>query len=181
MTEILTDKQISFNTDLKNFKLRAGRYLVVDPCYVFGDDDALWSKICDAFYPNDDNPKEWKRELVMSVDNDKVYMFGTNSGDGVYPVYQDHSQIGSCGVDAGLLSFIPKEVVDEIDCSLTRTGGGDLGTWVDIDDDYKVKYEDGDVSVANLFVDTSFSNPDYNDDDGYYDSDDDYDDMMTNR
>ena len=156
MTEILSDKQIYFNADLRTFKLRAGRYLVIDPCYIFGNDNALWDRICNALFPN----KETLEQLVMSIDNDKVYIFGTNSGDGVYPVYQESVQIGDCGVDAGLLSFIPKEVIDGIE-----NADDGLGVWVDIVDDAKVFYEEGDVTVGDLFVDTSFTNENYNDDD----------------
>lgn len=79
-----------------------GKVIVTDPCYVFGDvENDFWSDFCGVLWEDSGNK-------VFQVDCTKIFVLGTNSGDGEYPVLdKDENIVGRCGVDAGLLSIIP--------------------------------------------------------------------------
>jgi hypothetical protein len=91
-----------------------------------------------------------------------VVMFNTAYGDGNYPVLNDGVLLGNSGVDAGLLSFIPAELIEELEAS------DFLGTWVELPYDSKFRVEGGDAHVGPLFVDTCGC---YEDEDGDDDED----------
>lgn len=134
-------------------RLNAGKYLVIDPCYVFGNPDVLWSDICDAFYPKDEEKHgRGYDSITMTVETEsgkhKVVMFSTAYGDGEYPVFDNDEYVGSSAVDAGLLSFVPAELIEEIEAS------DHLGTWVQLTEDAKFNFEGGDAELGNIFVDT---------------------------
>ena len=146
-----TMPKFSFAPD-KVTRLLVGKYLVIDPCYVFGNPDVLWSDICNAFYPPEDKHGHGYESVTMKVETESgthtVVMFGTAYGDGEYPVFDNDEYIGSSAVDAGLLSFVPAELIEEIDAS------DHLGTWVQLVEDAKVNIEGGDATCGNIFVDT---------------------------
>jgi hypothetical protein len=135
----------------KNERLAAGRYLVIDPCYVFGKPRELWSRICNELKEGPD--RDARDPLIMTVDNNKVFIFSTAYGDGCYPVSQDEEVIGECGVDAGLLSFIPEKLITSLNHKRE-----DLGTWVDIDMDSIIEWQSipGNVQIDNVYVDTNY-------------------------
>lgn len=136
---------VTFRSPTNTEILKNGKYLVIDPCYVFDDD---WGVICDALSDMDNRNEN---SLVMEYNNYKVYMFNTAYGDGEYPVFVNNTTIGHCGVDAGLLSFIPIRLIDEMG------GKSGLGTMVELQSDSRISGDGdwgrgGDVSVGNVYV-----------------------------
>jgi len=100
-------------------KIPNGKAWIGDPCYVFPD--THWANLCSLMFPQK-GPKshlpavnDWNgAEVIVEVD-DKEYKFwiiGTASGDGCYSLTKNGSMISdSLGVDAGLLSVIPLNVL----------------------------------------------------------------------
>ena len=149
------------------FNLKAGKYICIDPCYIFPDEE--WSDLCDCF-----EYKGFKKQkgncssftrvdqcegLEMSYKGEKFVVIGTRHGDGGYPIKNGRQIIGELSVDAGLLAVIPLElatswpefeekkdlgVIVEIKCDtvLNVSGGNfDFGRFsVKTDDDEEDSY-----------------------------------------
>ena len=121
-----------------------GRYLIVDPCYIFEND---WKKICDEI----DNDNNW---LVMTINNFNVFMFGTTNGDGEYKVGN-----GKCLVDSGLLSIIPEGLITSLD-----KADDVFGVWGELHGDITI-VEVGIVKIGSFVIDTSVEEDDEEDGD----------------
>lgn len=124
-----------------------GRYLITDPCYVYGDSD--WSKFCDLLFAN--------REPItlLEIDGKLVAAMSTAYGDGGYPVFNPKTKTyaGSFGVDAGLFAFIPwcddkpafYGTVVELDGILTyQNGNAYINGQIVVDTNGEVDFEDED-------------------------------------
>ena len=154
---------VTFHKVIPNAKLTKGKYLVIDPCYVFGEPGLLWTTICNGLSHYEETCGLGKVDSVfMSVvtksNNYQVLIFGTAYGDGVYPVIDDGRCLGNAGVDAGLLSFIPAELIKEI-------GASDrLGVWVELPESASIEVSNGDARIGSLFVDTGGCTEDNEDD-----------------
>jgi hypothetical protein len=108
----------------------SGKLWIVDPCYVVPDE--LWNSVCGQMFS--EKFKNCSEYLFRSCGMD-FFVIGTAYGDGTYPVYRNGVRIGSCGVDAGLLSAIPVELVQiwrNIDSS--NQAPEKLGVLVDVGD-----------------------------------------------
>jgi len=124
-------------------------YYVVDPCYVFTDDQ-FWDAFCQFSFEG--MPEGGvKPEVWMEVNDMPVYTFSTNYGDGVYPVttMSPKELMGEVGVDSGTLSFIPYKLVKE----LGQVGRGS-GTYVGELEGVPL-YNDGDVTFGHIVITTS--------------------------
>jgi hypothetical protein len=137
----LTDKVLSL----------VGKYWIGDPCYVFSDND--WSKLCDLIFPDGDATFDDSNNVrVVKVDDDYAFLFGTFSGDGVYPARIDNVKIGSLGVDAGMLSVIPVKLLKKYNWGESKRHG----IIVDFDgSSNKMSVSDGDFVYGKLVINTS--------------------------
>lgn len=91
----------------------SGKYWVGDPCYIFPDKE--WSKLCSLMYPNHNEPEfdDSNTIRVVNVNGIHCYLFGTAHGDGSYELKDSGNELAILGVDAGMLSMIPMELVKE--------------------------------------------------------------------
>lgn len=118
-------KQTSLVTKaVEKTKFPAGRYLITDPCYVFGNPHEFWLEICHVL--ND-------RETALEIGGYPVVIVGTAYGDGEYPILREHraqfTQLGTSGVDAGLLAIIPEAAVNEFG---EKRDYSQLGVWIEL-------------------------------------------------
>lgn len=122
-------------------ELKKGKYLVVDPCYIYPDDD--WSDFGDIYFKTGDG------EIETKYGN--FFVCGTAYGDGSYQLKRGGAVIGTMGVDAGLLSVIPLEILKKWGCTDSR-----LGCLIDVED-CEISYNGGDFEFGGFSVNTSGS------------------------
>lgn len=145
--------------------LKAGTYVITDPCYVFPDE--MWSDLCDQIFCRDDNCPE---SGVIEMDGHKVWWGQTKHGDGGYFVRHHGGKVGEFGVDAGMFAIFPLEFVqkfkpdllNEITLACTTAIPGGV-----------VSYDDGDMDVGPITVCTSGTDRDDEDEDMDGEDDDD--------
>jgi len=103
-----------------------GKFWVGDPCYIFADNS--WQKLCKLMCPTHTDPDFDDRDTVrvVEVDGVKCYLFGTAYGDGTYNLKQSDEVIGKLGVDAGMLSIIPMEIVKLRGWGKTKWAGTEI-------------------------------------------------------
>lgn len=100
-----------------------------DPCYVVPDH--MWGSFCDAWQSfekqHEENPdnEQLPRCYVAEtrVSNTRFFCWSTAYGDGSYKLFVDNKEVASLGVDAGTLSAIPVELLDQWRAS------GDIGDY----------------------------------------------------
>lgn len=109
----LTEREISLS----------GEYWFGDPCYVFPDDE--WQQLCKLMFPNHNEPDfDDKYQIrVVNVNGVHCYLFGTAYGDGSYDLKDSGEDIAELGVDAGMLSMIPIELVNAKGWGETKWAG----------------------------------------------------------
>lgn len=128
--------------------LQSGRYWVIDPCYILGQ-DPFWSDLCLYSYRLDESDFG-AAPFRIDLDSQEVYVFQTRWGDGLYPVTDGKTQ-GNAPVDSGMLCLVPESIV---------TGMGldsCLGVSVELARSSLPVYEDGDLRCGNVTVFTSGS------------------------
>ncbi len=89
---------------------------------------------------------------IVSADNQPCFIGHTAYGDGVYSLKYKGKNVASLGVDAGLLSLIPIELVKSWG-NLEKAKR--LGHIITMDKSFKVKYNNGDFSWPNYRIKTS--------------------------
>jgi len=118
------------------FKLQTGKYVIIDPCYVYPDKE--WHEFCHLI----DNGDSW----VVTYNGTPFFVWSTAYGDGSYPVYTNAgSKVGSCSVDAGLLSVIPYDLFQS-----KRAAA--LGVVVDVTRDCVASVDDSNVMIGTQFT-----------------------------
>lgn len=143
-------------------KVQAGTYYVGDLCYVIKSDD-MWSKVCDAMYPDGGNHSV---EGLIVVDGYEMVTYSTMYGDGTY--YDAFSN--EYPVDAGLIGLISVDAIEKINGG---TVDMTLGNVVTFEEDFVCDSEDGVLTFGNIIIHTEGS--DVDDDEDYIDYDDDED------
>jgi len=129
----------------------AGKYVVIDPCCVFGENDDNWKIFCNLINNGDDNN-------VLKIDNALVPVFRTAYGDGGYPVFDVTTgymkELGGIGVDAGLTALVPYKFF--VNKKFNDKPLENLGLVVNINKS-KIDLEDrwGNWKIDNIFVVTS--------------------------
>ena len=134
-------------------RLPAGEYVVIDPCYVYGEDDNFWQHFVDLLYKDRDDFVDG----YFEIDGHLIYCFGTKWGDGIYPVYEKGNEIGTCGVDAGMLALIPASVVTN----------DRLGVHIRLDRPLRPsEWDEGNIKIGDYEIKTSgFDEPEDEDED----------------
>lgn len=133
----------------------AGRYIVIDPCYIFPDEH--WGSFVSNNYDNGEEGKDLQGADV-ELETGRFFFCATAYGDGEYPLFRGCSEhLGDLGVDAGILSLIP------IDLAKTWPEFEEnkhLGIEVNVDEDFAIRIlgrgsRPGDWKFSNYRVITS--------------------------
>lgn len=145
---------------MKTYKLNRsvqlkGKYFIGDPCYAISDDND-WQELCKLMFPNgvaefDDSNNIRVVEIEHNNKVYKCYLFGTAYGDGSYPLCKDGDLVDHLGVDAGMLSLIPAEL-------LQKENYGEsvhCGVFMDIDEDDMMLVNNGNFTYGSLDINTS--------------------------
>jgi hypothetical protein len=144
----------------------SGKVYVGDPCYVINDSD--WDHVCDLMINEDFDDRNKLR--VFEINNVKSYWFGTAYGDGCYSLLENKFPIpiAMLGVDAGLLSLIPVEILKETNPNFDLSKVEKFGHIIDVDKSMLYSLNNGNLEFGPYFIDTA----------GLYDDDidDEYDD-----
>lgn len=133
-------------------KLPPGRYWVGDPCYVYPD--AEWSQFCGVLNgAREDSDPTFG--IVFEYGGTPFFVSQTAYGDGCYELFFDGMhKLGECGVDAGLLSVIPEQLVklwEPKENSRENYGG----VWVSIQEECKASSNGGDVKFGKHYIQTT--------------------------
>ena len=103
------------NNTKKDF---SGDVLLIDPCYIKGKLSDRWDDFCKLMFADYLNSDICKKGLLQFCGAEILYC-GTAYGDGGYGVKLNGTEIGVCGVDAGLLCAVSVEDLDKI-CSFEQ-------------------------------------------------------------
>jgi hypothetical protein len=120
-----------------------GEVWVGDPCYVMDD----WDNFCEKLFAVEKENKGYSDRdgVKMVTDKGSFFVCGTNCGDGVFPVKAHGYQKGTVGVDAGLLSIIPMEMIAED----KRARAKDLGFITQVDGTVEAREGDFSIDIDN--------------------------------
>lgn len=138
-------------------KFPKGEYLVCDPCYPYPKGE--WQEFCKSL---SDIPG------VLEYDGLQFFVWGTAFGDGMYPLVGPKDVEGTLGVDAGLLSIIPKALIEkwgamEKMADYEKRG---LVAWAKMKRAFEVREDQGDAFFGGYGVLTSALLDDDEDDEG---------------
>jgi hypothetical protein len=122
-------------------KLPKGKYVIIDPCYVFGDDTKFWDDFVGFSFPKAMNGRG-RGPFTVETNGKKWVTWSTRYGDGVYPVSQDMVVMGKAGVDAGCLAIVPEELVEDTE----------MGVAVTVNHDTVPDIKEGDAEIDNVYV-----------------------------
>ena len=137
----------------KGTALPAGDYYISDPSYFFFQDNqpgwiALLNKT-NYFGSYDDERNCLPRYLqhgVFSLENKLFAVSSTAFGDGCYHVYDRlDEKIGICGVDAGCIAAIPKNMVELDEVKLPHHGHYSEHTF---DSDFTINFIDDEITFT---------------------------------
>lgn len=149
----LTDREISLS----------GKYWIGDPCYVFPDEE--WQQLCKLMYPEGKADFEDRDIIrVVNVNGIHCYLFGTAYGDGSYDLKDSGEDIAELGVDAGMLSMIPIELVNAKGWGETKWAGHVVTLK---GGKKRIGVDNGDFFFGKLSINTSGDDESYED----YDND----------
>lgn len=160
-------------TDLGDIRhqVKAGTYVITDPCYVFPDD--MWADLCDQIFCHEDKDGKSPEAGVIEMDGHKIWWGQTAHGDGGYAVRVYGGKVGEFGVDAGLFAIFPVEFVQKykpdmlnsptLACTLSMPAGA-------------VSYDGGDMDCGQVAVCTSGADHDEDDQEEESEEEDDIED-----
>lgn len=146
--------------------LPAGTYYVGDPCYVIKDEE--WMQALDetnyfnvfaspeAVLKAEYNPKHLMNGVFLyhvEGDDPPFHLAAsiTKYGDGEYPCKESGSEIGTCGVDAGLIAVIPVAMIEKYG----QESGLALGVIHQFNTSFGIRYSDGTISFGDVSVYTN--------------------------
>lgn len=148
--------------------LPAGKYWIGDPCYMLDETRGYdWGKLLDqtryfGLYPD---VEEWYKKPYASdqggefvINGHKMYAHSTQYGDGGY--YDQHGH--DYGVDAGLLSIIPIELIGD----LNEPDVARLGHIHDMPEPFTCHYDNGTIYFGHIVIPTGDED---DDEDSYWD------------
>jgi len=135
----ISPEKYTFHQNQKKFK--AGKYLIVDPCYVIGG-DPFWQALCNYSFPSGEENRD---PIYVTIGEYEIFCWGTAYGDGCYPV-SDGSNSGNAGVDAGMLSVVPMEFIEENNLDF----GKENGVIVTLEKNSIPYVNDGNLTLGNI-------------------------------
>lgn len=144
----------TYKLENNSVKLK-GKYFIGDPCHAISDKKD-WAELCGLMFPDDgvaDFDDSNNIRVVEIEYNNKVhkcYLFGTAYGDGSYPLYKDGNLVDYLGVDAGMLSLIPAEL-------LQKENYGEsvhCGAFMDIDENDMMLVSNGNFTYGSFDINT---------------------------
>ena len=136
-------------------KLKPGKYVIGDPCYVVKD--SLWLEYCELL---DKSEAEKKQGLVV-LRGVEMFASSTAYGDGVY---LDKATGEDFAVDAGLIGATPLDQGIEEE-GLDFVALANLGAVKYIGQEFGcIEIENGLIKIENYIIDTDPSNDYYYDD-----------------
>jgi len=130
-------------------EMNAGKYRVTDPCYFLGHDDDFWQGFCQFMFG--ENSTFSDDCYTIEIEGHKILAFGTAYGDGCYPTLENGSEIGSSGVDAGMLSLIPLELYEILKGHLGDNDDSSAPT-VEMNRSFTPDVHDGDCEFGNYQI-----------------------------
>jgi hypothetical protein len=139
LTNTFTGTTVGYSFREGEESMKAGKYLVIDPCYFLGHDDPFWNDLCAFSFPENEKSRD---TFTIEIEGHKVLVWGTAFGDGEYPTLDGGCIIGRSGVDAGVLSLVPVELLDVLP-HLAPVDDQTAPT-VEIKHDFEPFVEDGD-------------------------------------
>lgn len=142
-------------------RLKAGTYVITDPCYVFPDE--MWSDLCDKIFCREDDvdgKKECPDTGVIEMDGHQIWWGQTAHGDGGYAVRVYGGKVGEFGVDAGLFAIFPVEFVQKYKPEMLNSPR--LATTLSMPAGV-VSYDGGDMDCGQVAVCTSGKDDDEED------------------
>lgn len=122
----------------------AGRYVVIDLCYVMHD---VWDECCDLFFPHP-GPEQGVEGEFQLADGRRFASFNTAWGDGTYTSNRGTSH----SVDSGSIGCI--RVEDIRDNSYSDEEVADLGAVVEFDHPFEVSSHKGVICIGHVVIDT---------------------------
>ncbi len=136
----------------------AGRYAIIDLCYVMHD---VWPEVCRLFFPANHPPKGVEGEFTLA-DGRRFASFGTAYGDGTY-----RSNLNTFhSVDSGSIGCIRVEDIRDNTYDPARIE--ELGAIVEFDQPFEVSTDQGLLVFGHVEIETN------GDDEEEYDCDEDY-------
>lgn len=111
----LRDRWPSLNAHVVT--LPAGKYAIIDPCYVIND-DVYQNELMDLWYPGgpDDPNCQKDHDILVDSEHGPMLTWKTRHGDGSYPVRSKlpgtTPEDRMLGVDSGCLAIVPLGLVD---------------------------------------------------------------------
>lgn len=145
-----TDIEYSFSEGAE--EMNAGKYQVTDPCYFLGHDEQFWNDFCQFMFP--EHNKERADSYTIEIAGYKVFAWGTAYGDGCYPTLNNGYEVGSSGVDAGMLALVPVELYELLKDTLK--GNDDTSApFVEMTRSFTPEVDEGDCSFGSYEVLTS--------------------------
>jgi hypothetical protein len=149
-----------FSTENKGL-WASGKYVVIDPCYVYGDDTKFWDEFCEFCFPT---KQEHRDPVFVNRDGVRFITWSTKYGDGEYPVFDYvmvgndgratamRKLVGNAGVDAGCLALIPFHKDFELKSDYENMKVEDLGVIVEVNETFMPEFKDGNGFFGNIEV-----------------------------
>lgn len=133
-----------------------GKFWIGDPCYIFPDTE--WQELCNLMFPNDSNEADFNDSetvRVVEIEGETCYLFGTAYGDGVYPLVVDGKMVDELGVDAGMLSVIPMNLVRKRSNGWSKSKQFGVNNFTIDVKDAKISVKNGDFTLGDIKIYTS--------------------------
>ena len=141
--------------EIKTAKFNAGKYVIIDPCYVLHDE---WSELCGLFFAD----KEYdcnEGEFILK-DGRRFFIGSTAYGDGYYPDNKGNYY----GVDAGCIGIININDIDESN----SMNDINLGTIHTFETDFEVSIDNGIFKFDDIIINTrEFDDEEFDEEDEY--------------
>jgi len=120
--------KIEFLENEQHLSFKNQDILIIDPCYIDGKLESVWSEFCDKMADFTNNYKRKLHHVCVLNDNIKLLVVDTAYGDGCYSFkpkgLSDDEYVGTeCGVDAGMLCVISLEDAEKLNLNVDTESG----------------------------------------------------------